>query len=108
MLLPALVASASGYLVFVALSASATLASVISVPWLALALSPVLFVLGYLFLGSLMLATAAAQSPQREPAEARDKSAPVSADDTDKPPAPVFTPSEKIRADSAVSFPVDI
>ena len=45
--------------VFVALSASATLASVISVPWLALALSPVLFVLGYLFLGSLMLATAA-------------------------------------------------
>jgi len=60
--------------------------------------------------GCLMVATAKAQSPQPEPPEARDKSAPVSADDTDKPsaPAPVFTPSEKIGADSAVSFPVDI
>lgn len=45
--------------VFVALSASAALAAVVSVPWLALAISPLLFVLGYLFLGSLMLATAA-------------------------------------------------
>jgi ABC-2 type transport system permease protein len=45
--------------VFVALSASAALAAMVSVPWLALAVSPVLFVLGYLFLGSLMLATAA-------------------------------------------------
>ncbi len=45
--------------VFVALSASAALAAVVSVPWLALAVSPLLFVLGYLFLGSLMLATAA-------------------------------------------------
>lgn len=42
-----------------ALSTSAALASMVSVPWLALAMSPVLFVLGYLFLGSLMLATAA-------------------------------------------------
>jgi hypothetical protein len=59
--------------------------------------------------GCLMLATAQAQSPQPEPAETRDKST-VSADDAVKPaaPAPVFTPSEKIRADSAVSFPVDI
>jgi ABC-2 type transport system permease protein len=31
----------------------------VTVPWLALAVSPLLFVLGYLFLGSLMLATAA-------------------------------------------------
>jgi ABC-2 type transport system permease protein len=45
--------------IFVALSASAALTAVISVPWLALALSPLLFVLGYVFLGSLMLATAA-------------------------------------------------
>jgi len=45
--------------VLVALSTSAALASMVSVPWLALAVSPLLFVLGYLFLGSLMLATAA-------------------------------------------------
>lgn len=45
--------------IFVALSASAALTALIAVPWLALALSPVLFVLGYVFLGSLMLATAA-------------------------------------------------
>ena len=45
--------------IFVALSASAALAAVVTVPWLALAISPLLFVLGYLFLGSLMLATAA-------------------------------------------------
>jgi len=45
--------------IFVALSASAALATMVTVPWLALAISPVLFVLGYLFLGSLMLATAA-------------------------------------------------
>ncbi len=45
--------------VFLALSTSAALAAMVSVPWLALAISPVLFVLGYLFLGSLMLATAA-------------------------------------------------
>jgi ABC-2 type transport system permease protein len=49
----------SSMVVFVALTASATLAAVVSVPWVALAMSPVLFVLGYLFLGSLMLATAA-------------------------------------------------
>ncbi len=45
--------------IFVAVSASAALAAMITVPWLALAISPLLFVLGYLFLGSLMLATAA-------------------------------------------------
>ena len=45
--------------IFVALSASAALTAVIAVPWSALALSPILFVLGYVFLGSLMLATAA-------------------------------------------------
>ena len=45
--------------VFVAITASAALAAVVSVPWQALAMSPLLFVLGYLFLGSLMLATAA-------------------------------------------------
>ncbi|UCH29101.1 MAG: ABC transporter permease [Myxococcales bacterium] len=45
--------------VFVALTASAALSAVVSVPWVALLVSPFLFVLGYLFLGSLMLATAA-------------------------------------------------
>ena len=49
----------SSMVVFVALTASAALASVVSIPWLAVAISPVVFVLGYLFLGSLMLATAA-------------------------------------------------
>ncbi|MGB8330004.1 MAG: ABC transporter permease [Polyangiales bacterium] len=49
----------SSMLVFVALTASAALAAVVSVPWGALSVAPVLFVLGYLFLGSLMLATAA-------------------------------------------------
>ena len=45
--------------ILVALTASAALAAMVTVPWLALAISPLLFVLGYLFLGSLMLATAA-------------------------------------------------
>jgi ABC-2 type transport system permease protein len=49
----------SSMLVFVALSASAALASVVTIPWEALAVAPLLFILGYLFLGSLMLATAA-------------------------------------------------
>ncbi len=49
----------SSMVVFVALTASAALAAVVSVPWGALAAAPLLFVLGYLFLGSLMLATAA-------------------------------------------------
>ncbi len=62
--------------------------------------------------GCLMLATAAAQSPQSEEQVPPDTPAvaPQPADETRKPsaPAPVFTPSEKIGADSAVSFPVDI
>ncbi len=45
--------------VFVALAASTAVAAVVSIPWAALAVAPILFVLGYLFLGSLMLATAA-------------------------------------------------
>jgi len=49
----------SSMVVFVALTASAAFAAVVSVPWQALAVAPVFFVLGYLFLGSLMLATAA-------------------------------------------------
>jgi ABC-2 type transport system permease protein len=49
----------SSMVVFVALTASAALAAVVSVPWQALAVAPLLFILGYLFLGSLMLATAA-------------------------------------------------
>ena len=49
----------SSMVMFVALTASAAFASVVSVPWYALAMSPLLFILGYLFLGSLMLATAA-------------------------------------------------
>jgi ABC-2 type transport system permease protein len=49
----------SSMVVLVALTASATLAAVVAVPWQAVMVAPVLFVLGYLFLGSLMLATAA-------------------------------------------------
>jgi ABC-2 type transport system permease protein len=49
----------SSMVVVVALTASAALASVVSIPWQALAVAPVFFILGYLFLGSLMLATAA-------------------------------------------------
>jgi ABC-2 type transport system permease protein len=49
----------SSMVVFLALTASAALASVVSIPWEALAVAPLLFILGYLFLGSLMLATAA-------------------------------------------------
>ncbi|NNK08807.1 MAG: ABC transporter permease [Myxococcales bacterium] len=49
----------SSMVVVVALTASAALAAFVSIPWGALAAAPVLFVLGYLFLGSLMLATAA-------------------------------------------------
>jgi ABC-2 type transport system permease protein len=49
----------SSMVVFVALSASAALAAVVSIPWQALAVAPLFFILGYLFLGSLMLATAA-------------------------------------------------
>ena len=49
----------SSMVVFVALTASAALTSIVSVPWSAVAISPIVFVLGYLFLGSLMLATAA-------------------------------------------------
>jgi len=49
----------SSMVVLVALSASAALASVVSIPWEALAVAPLFFILGYLFLGSLMLSTAA-------------------------------------------------
>jgi ABC-2 type transport system permease protein len=49
----------SSMVVFVAITASAALAAVVSIPWEALAVAPLLFILGYLFLGSLMLATAA-------------------------------------------------
>jgi ABC-2 type transport system permease protein len=49
----------SSMVVFVAITASAALAAVVTIPWQALAVAPLLFVLGYLFLGSLMLATAA-------------------------------------------------
>ncbi len=49
----------SSMVVFVAMSASALLASVVAIPWQAIGVAPVLFVLGYLFMGSLMLATAA-------------------------------------------------
>ncbi len=49
----------SSMVVFVAITASTALASVVAIPWNALAVAPIFFVLGYLFLGSLMLATAA-------------------------------------------------
>ncbi len=62
--------------------------------------------------GWLILATAVAQPPQGDEQVPPDTPAvaPQPADDRRKPsaPAPVFTPSEKIGADSAVSFPVDI
>ncbi|KPK17163.1 MAG: hypothetical protein AMJ62_02840 [Myxococcales bacterium SG8_38] len=49
----------SSMVVLVAITASTALAAVVAVPWQAISVAPVLFVLGYLFLGSLMLATAA-------------------------------------------------
>jgi ABC-2 type transport system permease protein len=49
----------SSMVVVVAITATAALASVVAIPWQALAVAPLLFILGYLFLGSLMLATAA-------------------------------------------------
>jgi len=49
----------SSMVVAVAITASAALSSVVSIPWQALAVAPLFFILGYLFLGSLMLATAA-------------------------------------------------
>ncbi len=56
----------SSMVVFVAITASAAFASVVSIPWGALVVAPFLFVLGYLFLGSLMLATAALGSNAAE------------------------------------------
>ena len=48
----------SGMVVGAATMAASALSSLdVAVPWAAIALSPVLFVLGYLFVGSLMLAT---------------------------------------------------
>lgn len=48
----------SGMVLFGASSAAQTLTALeIALPWLALACAPLLFVLGYLFIGSLMLAT---------------------------------------------------
>jgi ABC-2 type transport system permease protein len=49
----------SSMVVLLAITASTVLASVVAIPWSALAVAPLLFILGYLFLGSLMLATAA-------------------------------------------------
>ncbi len=49
----------SSMVVFLGVLASAALAAFVEVPWQALAVAPALFTLGYLFLGSLMLATAA-------------------------------------------------
>ncbi|MEM9728009.1 MAG: ABC transporter permease, partial [Myxococcota bacterium] len=49
----------SSMVVLVAASASAALAAFVEIPWQAIAIAPVLFILGYLFMGSLMLATAA-------------------------------------------------
>lgn len=49
----------SSMVVLIAMSASAALASFVAIPWGAIAVAPALFILGYLFMGSLMLATAA-------------------------------------------------
>ncbi|MGB5812833.1 MAG: ABC transporter permease [Polyangiales bacterium] len=49
----------SSMVVAVALTASAALSAFVAIPWQAVLIAPLLFVLGYLFLGGLMLATAA-------------------------------------------------
>ena len=49
----------SSMVVLVGISASVALASIVAIPWQAIAIAPLLFVLGYLFMGSLMLSTAA-------------------------------------------------
>ena len=49
----------SSMVLVVAVTASTLIAAVAPVPWFALGVAPVFFVLGYLFTGSLMLATAA-------------------------------------------------
>lgn len=49
----------SSMLVAVAVSASTLLSAVAPIPWLAVGVAPIFFVLGYFFTGSLMLATAA-------------------------------------------------
>jgi hypothetical protein len=56
--------------------------------------------------------TARAQPPEEQrpqPAEGSTERPATAKEDRREPaPAPTFTPSEKIQADSAVSFPVDI
>lgn len=49
----------SSMVVVVAIAASAALSAFVAIPWHAVIVAPFLFVLGYLFMGSLMLATAA-------------------------------------------------
>ena len=62
-----------------------------------------------LLAGNLYAATPANNEPADEKQETSQQ---VKPDDNSKPPAstpaPTFTPSEKVGADSAVSFPVDI
>lgn len=48
----------SSMVVFLALLIMSTALSTMTIPWTAVAISPVFFVMGYLFFGSLMLATA--------------------------------------------------
>ena len=62
-----------------------------------------------LLAGTLLAATPAAARRKDDDQETTAQSKPA---DSSKPktpaPAPTFTPSEKVGADSAVSFPVDI
>jgi len=65
-------------------------------------------VVSFLLAGTLFAAAAEDSNPDSEP-QAPQQARP---DDNGKPerpaPASSFTPSEKVGADSAVSFPVDI
>lgn len=65
-----------------------------------------------LLVACLLQLSGAVLAAQGEAQQPTDKNAGQSAppDDRPRPPAPAdtFTPSEKIGADSAVSFPVDI
>jgi len=61
---------------------------------------PLLLVL--LLIQGVAPAAEAPAPPDREPATA------APAAENGAPPEPVYTPSEKISADSAITFPVDI
>jgi len=62
-----------------------------------------------LFAGNLLAATPANDEPANEKQETTQQVKPVDSSKLQSStPAVTFTPSEKVGADSAVSFPVDI